>query len=61
MEKCIQRIQLHLPDPLYQDILAEATDRDQAASAFIRHVMEQYLYGCRRRPDSKSSAQERGE
>lgn len=59
MDKCIERIQLHLPAPLYQDILAEAAERDQAASAFIRHVMEQYLYGCRRRPGAQNSAEER--
>lgn len=42
-----------------QDILAESANRDQAASAFIRHVLEQYLYGCRGRPDAHRSAEER--
>ena len=59
MEKCHERIQLWLPETIYQDTLAEAADRDQAASAFIRHVLEQYLYGCRRRPDAQRSGEER--
>lgn len=59
MDKCIERIQLHLPEPLYRDILAEAANRDLAASAFIRHAMEQYLYGCRRKPGAHRSAEER--
>lgn len=59
MEKCLERIQLWLPETTYRDTLAVAADRDQAASAFIRHVLEQYLYGCRPRPDAHRSAEER--
>ncbi len=61
MDKCIERIQLHLPEALYHDLLVEAAEQDIPASAFIRHICEQYLYGHRRRPDSKSSAKERQE
>lgn len=62
MEKCIERIQLHLPESLYQDVLAEAAERDLAASAFIRNVLERHLYGNRRRvQDSNRSARERRE
>jgi len=59
MEKCLARIQLWLPETTYQDALAEAADRDQAASAFIRHVLEQYLYGCRHKPDAHRCDEER--
>lgn len=59
MEKCIERIQLHLPEPLYRDILTEAANRDLAASVFIRRAMEQYLYGCREKRGAQSSAEER--
>ena len=59
MDKCIERIQLHLPEPLYQDLLTEAAERDLAASAFIRSVLEKYLYGNRRRQDADRSAKER--
>lgn len=59
MEKCLERIQLWLPETTYRDALAEAAERDQAASAFIRHVLEQYLYGCRGKPDAHSSVEER--
>ena len=59
MEKCLERIQLWLPETMYRDVLAEAAERDQAASAFIRHVLEQYLYGCRRKPDAPRCDEER--
>lgn len=49
MEKCQDR-KLWLPETTYRDTLSEAANRDQAASAFIRHVLEQYLYGCRHKP-----------
>jgi hypothetical protein len=58
-EKCIERIQLHLPERLYRDILIEATERDLAASAFIRRVMEKYLYGHRHRPGAERRVGER--
>jgi hypothetical protein len=60
MDKCIERIQLHLPEALYQDILAEAAERDLAASAFIRSVMEKYLYGAKGTRDAHRRDAERG-
>ena len=59
MEKCQDRIQLWLPETTYRDTLSEAANRDQAASAFIRHVLEQYLYGCRHKPDAHRCDEER--
>ena len=59
MDKCIERIQLHLPEPLYRDILAEAAEHDIAASAMVRHVMEQYLYGTRGKRASLRPDEER--
>lgn len=52
MEKITERIELHLPETTHRDTLLEANRRDQAASTFVRHVLEQYLYGCRCRPDA---------
>lgn len=58
MEICIERIQLHLPETLYLDLLAESAEQDLAASAFIRKVLEQYLYGAKGKRDSHRSARE---
>lgn len=59
MEKCLDRIQVWFPETTYRDVLAESAERDQAASTFIRHVLEQYLYGCRHKPDAHRSVEER--
>ncbi len=54
-EKCLERIQVNMPESLHRDVLIEAAERDEAAGAFIRHVLEKYLYGNRRRPVADSS------
>ena len=57
-EKCLERIQVNMPESLHRDVLIEAADRDVAAGAFIRHVLEQYLYGHRRSRVAGSSNEE---
>lgn len=56
-EKCLERIQVNMPESLHRDVLTEAAERDIAAGAFIRHVLEQYLYGNRRRPVAERSTE----
>lgn len=58
-EKCLEHIQLHLPETLYRDVLDEATQQDLATSAFIRKVLTQYLYGAKGKRDTKRYAEDR--
>lgn len=45
MEKCIERIQLHMPTSLYHDLLKAAARADLFAGAYLRRMAERVLYG----------------
>ncbi len=52
-EKCLERINLNLPETLYRDTLEEAAEQDLAAGALVRKALEQYLYGIKGKRDAK--------
>lgn len=59
MEKCIERIQLHMPTSLYHDLLKAAARANLAASAYLRRMTERVLYGERGREGAHRCAKER--
>lgn len=58
-EKRLELIIVHLPETLYRDVLDEATHQDLAASAFIRKMLIQYLYGAKGKRDTKMYGEDR--
>lgn len=59
MEKCIERIQLHMPTSLYHDILKAAARADLSASAYLRRMTERVLYGELEKEGAHRCAKER--
>jgi hypothetical protein len=48
--KCLAEIKLHVPDALKRDVQDLAMAEDRKVSEYIRVVLEDHVYGKRRRP-----------
>jgi hypothetical protein len=57
-EKITERIDLHLPLTMKQDIQDEAMQQDRKVSDYIRHVLACHLYGSQHncQPDEGKAA-----
>lgn len=60
VEKCLERVIVHMPESLYLDVVRTAERKDLAASAYIRKLLEKDMYGAVGSRDAQRITEGRG-